>query len=130
MKINVKDLAASIDAYQFKRQERLALEKDVQDLKDEEIALRDGIVEALKKNSLTSAGGTTHTFVITKKREPSVTDWDALYKYIKKKSAFDLLQRRLSSLAMRERWDEGEEVPGVVGVEVESVSLSRNRKMR
>ena len=44
---------------------------------------------------------------------PTATDWDAVYRYIKKNNRFDLIQRRLSTEAIREIWDAGKDVPGV-----------------
>lgn len=44
---------------------------------------------------------------------PKVDDWPKTYDYIREHDAFELLQRRLSVTAWRERAEAGEDVPGV-----------------
>jgi len=44
---------------------------------------------------------------------PQVDDWDAFYAFVRKQDAFELLQKRITSTAWRERVDAGQEVPGV-----------------
>lgn len=43
---------------------------------------------------------------------PTVTDWQAVYNYIHVNEAYDLLQRRVSSTAWKERLEDGE-IPGI-----------------
>jgi hypothetical protein len=45
--------------------------------------------------------------------EPVVGDWGALYAYIKTTGAWELLHKRISQTAIRERWQEGTDVPGI-----------------
>lgn len=40
-------------------------------------------------------------------------DWDAIYAYIKKNNAFELLHKRLTAAAVEERAEAGKPVPGV-----------------
>ncbi len=59
------------------------------------------------------------------KQVPQVKDWDKFYAFVKKTGQFDLVQRRLADTAIRERWDNGKEVPGVEAFGAVSVSLNR-----
>lgn len=40
--------------------------------------------------------------------------WNKIYAFIKKTDSFDLLQRRLHEGAVKARWDDGQQIPGVV----------------
>lgn len=55
--------------------------------------------------------------------KPSVTDWDALYKHIASTQSFDLLHKRLTETAVKLRWDDGAEVPGVISLPTESLEV-------
>lgn len=45
--------------------------------------------------------------------DPDTGGWDAVYKYITKHKAWDILQKRFGEKACQERWEAGEEIPGV-----------------
>ena len=63
--------------------------------------------------------------VIVTKQVPKVKDWDEFYKYVKKTGSFDLMQKRLTDAAIKERWENGKEVPGVEHFNVVSVSINK-----
>ena len=44
---------------------------------------------------------------------PDVSDWDAVYSYIAETQDYSLIQRRMSSTALKELWKMGQDVPGV-----------------
>lgn len=46
-------------------------------------------------------------------QQPTVTDWDAVYTYIRDNDLFALLQRRITSTLWKEIVDAGEQVPGI-----------------
>lgn len=50
---------------------------------------------------------------LAEKDVPRATDWDAIWQYIIKHDARDLLQKRLGEKACQERWSNGETIPGV-----------------
>ena len=43
---------------------------------------------------------------------PRAADWETLYEHIRATGEFDLLHRRLSSGAFKERWMDGDSIPG------------------
>ena len=55
----------------------------------------------------------TATVSVRRSSVPQVADWGALDNYIRKTGALDLLQRRVSVSAWRERLEAGKAVPGV-----------------
>lgn len=120
---DLKELAAKVDEYADIRQRRLALEKDVEKLKEEESALKATLLEALVKTGAGGLGGKRFRVTHKVKSVPQVQDWDAFYSHIRETGEFELLQRRVSSTAVSERWEAGEAVSGVVRVLVDDLSF-------
>lgn len=58
----------------------------------------------------------------------SVEDWDAFYKHIKKKGEFELLNRAVNQKAVKERWEQGKQVPGVGTFVKKVISLTGVKK--
>ncbi len=85
------------------------------DLMDEErIAIEAHLsVKLLPKSKLDGATGKVGKVRVWKEDVPVAQDWTALEKHIKKTGEFDLLQRRLSSSAVKERLKLKKKVPGV-----------------
>ena len=92
--------------------------------KAEEKALKEHIINNLPKSDSGAAGKVARVSVVTKD-VPQVKDWDAFYKYVSRTKSFDLLQRRLSDAAIKERWENKKQVPGVEAFTVVSVSLNK-----
>jgi hypothetical protein len=92
-------------------------------LKTKEAAFNDQkkIVEGLKAEMLTEMehigtstyNGNKGTISIAQYEVPIVDNWEQVYRYIKQYNAFDLLQRRITSAAWRDRLDEGEKIKGI-----------------
>jgi hypothetical protein len=57
--------------------------------------------------------------------EPISTDWRLTWDFIKEHDAFELLHKRLTVTAVKERWEHGEEVPGVGRVPKYNLSVSK-----
>jgi len=56
---------------------------------------------------------------------PTVTDWNLLYGYIHENDAFDLLQRRVTATAWRDRVEEIEQpIPGVESFEKSTLRIN------
>ena len=120
-----KSIGACIDQLYKLRQQRLEIEKSADEVKQEENALEKHILDSFSKTDLDGAKGKLATAGINRSTVPNVQDWDAFYAYIKQNDAFDMLQRRVSSTAYRERLDNEEVVPGVETYEVIKLSLRK-----
>jgi len=86
------------------------------DLRESKAALADIEAKALAlmmKEGSEAVRTAAGMYSIRRDTVPKVEDWDKLYDYIKKGEAFEMLQRRISVTAWRERADLGETVPGV-----------------
>lgn len=108
-----KTVGAAIDLLQKIRAERQAVATKTEDLKEQESLVEDRIFSMFRKSELEGARGKLAQASIGKSDVPNIVSWPVLAKYIKKTGDLDLFQRRLSVEACRERWKDGEAIPGV-----------------
>lgn len=120
-----KTLGACADALYTTRQDRLVVQKKIDELAAREAALREHLIAVLPKSDATGAAGKIALAQVKTKRVPQVDDWDALYKHVKRTGDFTLLQRRLANDAIAERWDAGKKIPGVVPFNTVTVSVTK-----
>jgi hypothetical protein len=117
-------MGACADLLYSTREQRLLAQRIVDDLAKRESAIREHIINTLPKTDTGASGKLARVSVITK-QVPQVHDWDKFYAYVKKTGQFELMQRRLSDTAIRERWDNGRQIPGVEPFGVVSVSINK-----
>jgi hypothetical protein len=124
-----KTSAACVDRLYLVRQERLDLqkkfEKSIDSLKKEEAALEEKLINDLPKGEASGIAGKVARGSIVTKPVPVAQNWDELYAHIKKTGSFELLQRRLSDTAIKERWEANKTIPGVGIFNKVSVSLNK-----
>lgn len=120
-----KTLGACADKLFEIREERRAAQRVVDEMEEEEKALKAHLINTLPKSEAGGVAGKLARVTIVTKPVPQVKDWDAFYKYVKKNDAFDLLQRRLVDTAVAERWEAGKKVPGVESFNVVTVSINK-----
>jgi hypothetical protein len=123
-----KKVGPLIDKLFKARAERLKATKVIEALKAKEELVRTEILQLLKDQGLDGAKGAVATAAITRTTVAQVTDWDEVYKYIKKTGEFDLLQKRMSDVAYRERLEAGKPVPGTEPFVVVNLSLTKSSK--
>lgn len=121
-----KSIGACADLLFTIRQERLAAQKVVDEIKEREQALIEHIIDKVPKGD-TGAAGKHHQVSVYTDPTPQAQDWDAVFKFIKRTGAFELLQRRLNSAAVKERWEDGKKIPGVEPFNVVKVSLTKKK---
>lgn len=119
------DLGKVIDEYYIAREDRLAAERKIKDLKEAEQALKFSIMDMLRDSGLKKATGEVATASIRIMTVPYVEDWGLIHKYIRDNDRFDLLQKRLSTTAWRDLHETGVNVPGTTAVEDEDLSLTK-----
>jgi len=123
--MTLDEIAKVVNNYITARDERRNVEKTVDKLKELESELKATIIRELKEAKAGAVAGKSYTATLKKKTQPQVAAWEELYPYIVENDAWDLIQRRISGPAVRERWDDGKEIPGVVAVEVEDLSFTK-----
>lgn len=113
-----EQIEAAVAQWRALRTERLAQEKVVAKLKEEELATKTWILDTMKAQQhegVIIGGRVTGP---SKREVHTVVDKEALINYIYEHSAIDLLQFRLSESAVNVREGDGLVVPGVDTVEV------------
>lgn len=118
-------LGACADLLYKLKAERLAAQKVVEALEVRESALKTHIINTLPKSDASGVAGKVARVTVVTKQVPQVCDWGKLYAYVKRTGQFELLQRRVSDAAVKERWENGKAVPGVDAFTAVSVSLNK-----
>jgi len=118
-------LGACADRLFQLREKRLEDQKKVDAIEAEEKALKEHIIQTLPKSEASGVAGKIARVTVVSKAVPQVKDWDVFYKHVKKTGEFELLQRRLTDTAIRERWDAGKQVPGVESFNALTVSVNK-----
>lgn len=113
------------DLYAETREMRLAMQKVVDAVAKREAEIREHIIQHLEASDDTGAAGLKYRAQIKKDTKPKVEDWEKVYDFIVEADRFDLLQRRIADKAVKDMWEEGEEVPGVGRIHVPSVSITK-----
>ena len=120
-----KTLAGIVDLFYKVRAERLAEDRYVNDIKEFENELKRELINQIPKSEATGVAGKVARATIVKKDVESVRDWDAFYAYMQKNKAWDLLQRRVNSSALKARRDAKKPVPGTEVVAIVDVSITK-----
>lgn len=120
-----KSMGAVADALYIARQERLAINKLVDQMEKDEATLREHIIDNLPKSQATGVSGKVANVKVETKPVPQVQDWAKFQAHLKKTGDFDLMQRRLNDKAVKERWEAKKKVPGVVAFDVVKVSVTK-----
>lgn len=120
-----KTMGACADKLYELRNRRLLEQKKVDAIAAEETALKEHIIQTLPKSEASGIAGKLARVTVVTKEVPQVEDWDLFYKHIKKTGSFDLMQRGLAAAAIKARWEDGKEVPGVKHFNVVSISMGK-----
>ena len=100
------------------RTERLEADRQARVLKNDEDKLKSFLIEAFKQQKLEGMIIEGRSTGLSTKKQPSVADKEAFLAYIKETGELDLLQFRLATGAVQERWNSEVEVPGIEEIEL------------
>lgn len=114
-----------IEAYLTLRNEKQDLGKRIREISHDQAELEGAIHKAMAEAGITRAGSTMGMVSVKTTPQPSVVDWAAFQQYIADTGSFDLLQRRLSAPAFRDRWMDGAEVPGTTKVDIAKLHVTK-----
>ena len=117
-----------IDMLYEQRAKRLLLQHEVDEMKAEEKDLETHILNTFSKDDLRGAKGDVATAAIKRTTSVVLSDWDTFIAYVAENEAWELLRKQPASNAVKERWDEEIEIPGVepfvnVGLSLTKVSI-------
>ena len=120
------ELAATADLWFAKRAERLAADKVAAELKTEESALEADIIDQMLKSQVSAVGGKdVVTYLPAPKLEPVKKDWQKFWQFVMETGDSSLIEQRIGRLAIKERWANGETIPGVDSFPVYKLSRSK-----
>ena len=87
-----------------------ALEAKVREEKETQVSLQADFLQAMELVGTTTYNSGLATISMVETEVARVQDWEQLYSYIKENNAFDLLQRRVSNPAWRDRLENEEKL--------------------
>lgn len=106
-------LGEAADMLYDKRKERMEAQKVVDAIKKCESELTTYIINNLSKEDAEGVSGKIARVSVTVDAIPTVEDWESFYAFIHEKRLFALLQKRVSTAAVKDMWNDDVEVPGV-----------------
>ena len=122
------NLSELIDAFVELKRQRAALAADDKILSTRQAVLESDIMAAMAAaGTFRAASEHGHTCNMVKKTHPAIVNWEEFYNFVAETKSFDLLQKRLSAPAFRDRWSEGQPVPGASSAEVWDLSITTSR---
>jgi hypothetical protein len=121
----IKELGLKIDEFYKARASRLEAKRKIKEAKELEYRLKQELLDILEEAGLQKASGMVATASIKRSVVPVVEDWDLLHEYVATHNRFDLLQKRISTLAWRDMFQAQELVPGTAAIEDVDLSLTK-----
>ena len=125
--MDLAELGRLADLLETTRSKRLEADKKAATLKAEENRLKGILITHMEGNDLSSVGGQSCVVNRLTKQRAIACDWNEIHKFIIENDAFDLLQRRLKDSAIKERLDDGVDVPGVSLMDYSHITYSKAR---
>jgi len=120
--MTIKEL---IDVYVAAKGEREDLNAKAKALTVKLTKLEADIMEQMSQNGLHKAASDKASVTMRLATHPAITDWNAFYAYVAETKQFELLHKRLSSTAFKERFAAGETIPGTTITESYELSVYR-----
>lgn len=119
MTVNLGQLLTEAKA---KQTARLAADRLAAQLKKDEDAILALLQVELEAIGLDNLEVGELSCRIEEKTKPYIVDWSELEGYIRENGALDLLHKRLTETAVKLRWEDGIQIPGV--------GISHERKLK
>jgi seryl-tRNA synthetase len=101
------------------------LEAEAEELRVERNTLENNLMEAMASMGVSQLGSSLGTATMQRKVKYALSNWEEFMAYVVETESYDLLQKRISTKAVGERLAADEEVPGIQGVQVFTVSIRK-----
>ena len=118
-------LGDCIDTLYNNRSKRLEQQKIVDALKKEEAALSNHIIDKFTKTELQGAKGAVATASVKRSTVYQLEDWENFIQYVAENKAWELLRKQPAATSCRERFEAGQEVPGIMPFVKIDLSLTK-----
>lgn len=121
--MDATEITRRVDEYIELRTRRKALAAQVAEMEKNEKKLKASLIELSFALQAKTMGGNLGHVQRQRKPKPVPKNWDLVYAYIKQFDAFDLLQKRLTETAVKSRWEDGVDVPGIEAFPVDDLTV-------
>lgn len=124
-------LGRCADLYHDIRDIRLAMEKEVEEVKARETEIQEHIIATLGASEDTGAAGLKYRAQVVVKRKPRISDekggWPIFWSWIRKNDFMNFVQRRINETALAEYMEaeNREVIPGTEMVNVKTLSITK-----
>jgi hypothetical protein len=122
--MNINDL---INEYVETKALKESLNEQVKTCNEKMAKTQADIMEQMALAGITKAASDKASCTMREVTHPAIEDWDAFYKHVAATGQFELLHKRLSSTAFKERWEAGEVVPGTSSTKLWELSVVRRK---
>lgn len=122
--MNINDL---INMYVETKALKESLNDQVKDCNEKMAKIQADIMEQMASAGITKAASDKASCTMRETAHPAIEDWGAFYKHVAATGQFELLHKRLSSAAFKERWEAGEVVPGTSSTKLWELSVVRRK---
>jgi len=120
-----ESMGMTADLYAQARQLRLAMEKEIEPVREVESRLKEHLINNLSKGDDTGAAGKKYRAQVVTKTVPKIADWVRFINWVKMNGRWDMLQKRLSDKAVKDAWEEGVDVHGIERFHAVDVSITK-----
>jgi len=119
--VTLQELA---DQYYTAYRLRLDKEAEAEKLKETELELKGRLLGLMIEEKLTVVGAQSCVVRYHRKMKPHPEDWHKIWGYVQSTGEFDLLHKRLTEIAIEDRWEAGIDIPGVGKFPVDYLTVS------
>ena len=102
-------------------------EADISVLKEDRARQIDRLRTLVEGTGVTEVAGQLARAKMGLKSVPRVSDWQEVYAYIQVTGSFDLLHKRIGTKAVEERWNIGQNIPGIEQVVIPDIQVRGKR---
>lgn len=122
--MNINDL---INKYVETKALKESLNEQIKTCNEKMASTQADIMEQMATAGITKAASDKASCTMREVTHPAIEDWAAFYKHVAATGQFELLHKRLSSTAFKERWEAGEVVPGTSSTKLWELSVVRRK---
>jgi hypothetical protein len=115
------------DHFREVRDLRLAMDKEVKEVKARETELNNHLIDnlATDDNADTGASGLKFRAQITTSEKATVDDWESVWDYVVANDRFDILGKSVNQKTIDEIWATGKKIPGISKMNAKKVSITK-----
>jgi len=118
-------LPALVNQYVAIRARRLELDRESAKAKESEDDLQKVIIAKMREGDMKVLGSSLGTVKLHESEEPIAENWPEIWAFIEQNQAWELLHKRITITAVKERWADGIAVPGVGKITTYKLTVSK-----